>query len=217
MKRQRKKGREKERERGKEGERFWYRCGIKFCLCIAVDDDELVSLRQRMLATTLPLLSPSREGQSAAHGCPVDVLGEAGRRMGRSQHEESMIESRESRADKEMETTALNDSKATLESSITDNKSEFLSVQSYAAEEKNSQEQYEEFTIESSGSRADMVKKTTALNDDSKGTLESSITQYEEFMTESSESRADKETTALNDDSKGTLESSIHTVRGVYD
>ena len=56
------------------------------------------------------------------------------------QHEESMIESLESRADKEMATTALNDSKATLESSITDNELEFLSAQSCAAEEKNSQE-----------------------------------------------------------------------------
>jgi hypothetical protein len=42
-------------------------------------------------------------------------------------------------------------------------------------EEKNSQEQYEEFMTESSKSRADKVKETTALND-SKATLESSIT-----------------------------------------
>ena len=40
--------------------------------------------------------------------------------------------------------------------------------------DKNSQEQYEEFMTELSKSRADKVKKTTALND-SKATLESSI------------------------------------------
>ena len=40
--------------------------------------------------------------------------------------------------------------------------------------QKNSQEQYEEFTSVSSKSRADM--KTTALDDDTKGTLESNIT-----------------------------------------
>ena len=40
--------------------------------------------------------------------------------------------------------------------------------------QKNSQEQCEEFTTVSSKSRADM--KTTALDDDTKGTLESNIT-----------------------------------------
>ena len=60
---------------------------------------------------------------------------------------------------------------------------------------------------ESSECRAD--KENTALNIDSKGTLESSITQYQEYVTESSESRADKENTALNDDSKNTPDSSI--------
>ena len=52
--------------------------------------------------------------------------------------------------------------------------------------------------IESSECHAD-VKETTAFDDDSKETPESSVTQYEEFLTEST---MVKETTVLNDDSK---------------
>ena len=128
---------------------------------------------------------------------------EAEEKNSQEQYEEFTIELSKSRADVVKETTALNDSNGILESSINDAKSELQSAQFSAAEEKNSQEQiqYEEFTIESSKSRSDKVSETTALNDDPKENLKSSITQYEEFMTESSKNRADKKTTALESES----------------
>ena len=93
-------------------------------------------------------------------------------RAPQKQFEESITESSQSRADKLSKTTATNDFKATLDSSITDTKSELQPTQLYATEEKNSQERYKEFMSESLES---CVFMTTSLND-SKGTPVSNIT-----------------------------------------
>ena len=94
------------------------------------------------------------------------------------QYEESMIESPESRTDEVIANTVLNESKATLESSITDTESEYQSAQFSATEENYVPVQYEEFMTESLISRADKVKESTASSD-FKGTLMSSITDTE--------------------------------------
>ena len=91
------------------------------------------------------------------------------------QYEEFSIKSSCCRADKVLESTALNgDTKATLETSITDTKSVIQPTQLYATAEKNSQEQHKEFMSESPESR---LIATTALND-SKDTPVSNLPEH---------------------------------------